>query len=161
MKGVWISLWLFALIPAYSLGVSNQELMDRLDGMEMQMYLQRQQQMQNFYQENYRMQYTPIPREYAIEQAAFLNISLPEYYRRDELSSKTCYRQYGGLYKIESQEATKCVHSILLQVSEQEASRRIANVEKYCIGNSSDTKERKCIKDFYVLGERNVLGFAF
>jgi hypothetical protein len=168
MKGIRVSFWLIALIPAYSFGVSNQELMDRLDDIEirrmidqdLQRQQQYQQQMQNFYQDNLRMQYVPTPREYAVESAGFLNISVPEYYRREEVAAKTCYRPYGGMYKIETQQATICHLSIILQVTEQEASRRNANSEKYCSQLSGD-KGVRCNKDYLVLGKKNILGFAF
>ena len=155
---------MLALIPTYGFAVSNQDLMDRLDDIQIQRMIeqdiQRQQQMQNFYQDNYRLQYSPIPRDIAMEAAALYDLSLPEVYRRDELGNKTCYKLYGGLYKTESQQASNCFSSIMLQVSESEAARRNSNVDKYCKNLTGD-RAFKCTKDYLVLGKKNILGIAW
>ena len=142
--------------------------MDRLDGIEMQMYLQQQQQMneiqqqqwQNLYLDNLRIPYTAPSRELAISSASFMNISLSEFLRRDEIGNKTCNKEYGGKYKLGASERMTCYHSIMLQVSEQEVIRRAKNDEKYC-GQLSGDRAIKCSKDYFVLGKRNILGAAW
>jgi hypothetical protein len=166
IKAIKIFFLFITVLPAYGFAVSNLELMDKLDDIEMQLLLreqariseQNQRQMKKFYEENFVMPYVPIPREYAIESAAFMNMSLDEYRKRELLANRTCYKTYGGLYKTESKQSTTCYDSIMLQISEQEALRRRENIDKHCPKSNED---RKCIKDYYVLGKRNILGIAW
>ena len=103
-----------------------------------------------------------------VKQAGFFNLTVAEYVRRDELAESQC-AQYkdtiiglAGPLKVGGASFFTCSYSFMLQISPQEVDKRRSNVEKYCNNRGlPDEKLLTCIKDYIVMGKRNVLGFAF
>jgi len=174
-KIIWRSILVFVMMPAYSSGASNQDLMNRIDDMEIQRMLdqdiQRQQQMQQpiinapYIDPPYKNTMSSKQRS---ENANFYNLNVLDYLKKDEAASVQCapYREvmqgitgrpyfvYGDAYEI-------CYESSMLKISPDEVIARKKNLAKYCENTMPTSKQLQCFKEYLVEGKRRFLGFGF